>query len=179
MKTLRAIADQYFAAQPDAKNEVMKACYAYHESEKDPYRHFFNGPDREDVCVNCGRSRVGVRWDDLTHRCEKYRADIYNPLRLTSEQVVTIKGVLHAEEALFAKLNDRATREVPRIVAKLGMSGETLAILHHTHGYCPETVAGPADVPPQVMADYLASMESERERSRADTAVKRKVIEVV
>jgi hypothetical protein len=56
------------------------------------------------------------------------------------------------------------------------MSGETLAILHHTHGYDPETVDGVVPVPPQIMTDYYTAMETERDRSRA--AIVREVITV-
>lgn len=56
------------------------------------------------------------------------------------------------------------------------MSGETLAVLHHTHGYDPETVDGVVSVPPQIMADYHTAMETERDRSRA--AIVREVVTV-
>lgn len=58
---------------------------------------------------------------------------------------------------------------------EMGMSGETLAVLHHTHGYDPETVAGVVNMPPpQILTDYYQAMETEKERSRA--AIVRTVI---
>lgn len=60
-----------------------------------------------------------------------------------------------------------ASREVPAIVTKRGMSVDTLAFLHHTHGYDPETVAGIVDVPAEIMTQYHELMDVERARSRA------------
>jgi alanyl-tRNA synthetase len=105
-----------------------------------------------------------VRWDDLPPQCQK-RPEL-------PDIADTIQG---EEEKAFALL-DKATREVPKIVAKRGMSGETLAVLHHTHGYDPETVDGVVSVPPQIMADYYTAMETERDRSRA--AIVREVVTV-
>ena len=105
-----------------------------------------------------------VRWDDLPAQCQK-RPEL-------PDIADTIQG---EEERAFALL-DKATSKVPKLVAKLGMSGETLAVLHHTHGFDPETVDGVVPVPPQVMADYHIAMEAERERSRA--AIVREVITV-
>lgn len=85
---------------------------------------------------------------------------------------------LHAtgEERKAFALLARAENDVPKLVAKLGMNGETLAVLHHTHGYDPETVASIVDVPPQMLADYHAAMATERARSR--TAQVKEVITV-
>lgn len=46
------------------------------------------------------------------------------------------------------------------------MSGKTLAVLHHTHGYDPEIVESIVTIPPQIMSEYHQAMEKERERSR-------------
>ena len=74
--------------------------------------------------------------------------------------------VLNEEQKAFALLA-RAEKEVPKLVTKLGMSGETLATLHHTYGYDPETVASIVPVLPHILAAYHAAMETERARSRA------------
>ena len=122
-------------------------------------------------CIHCDQTREEL--DDWLQpklggygykQCPKYKA-------------TDIKGTLYAEEVKFLKLLERAEKEVPRIIKKLGgMSGETLAILHHTHGYDPETVDGVVPVPSHIMADYHTAMETERERSRA--AIVRKVVTV-
>ena len=49
----------------------------------------------------------------------------------------------------------------------MGMSGETLASLHHTYGYDPETVSGIVEVPAEIMDEYNTRMETERSRSRS------------
>jgi hypothetical protein len=163
-KPLRPIVEKYFEQHPDAKDEVMKAYFAYHTQHirDNPGAHNFAGPWRNCECQWCGRSRELVRWDDLPAQCQK-RPEL-------PDIADTIRG---EEEKAFALL-DKATREVLRLVAKLGMSGETLAVLHHTHGYDPETVDGVVSVPPQIMADYHTAMETERDRSRA--AIVREVV---
>jgi alanyl-tRNA synthetase len=85
---------------------------------------------------------------------------------------LTIRG---EEKKAFALL-EKAEKEVPRLVQRRGMSGSTLAILHHTHGYDPEIVAAIAFVPRKTMEDYHADMEKERERSRS--AIVRKPVTV-
>lgn len=161
---MRSIVEKYFEGHPDAKDEVMKAYFAYHTQHirDNPGAHNFTGPWRDCECQWCGRSRELVRWDDLPAQCQK-RPEL-------PDIADTIRG---EEEKAFALL-DKATREVPKLVAKLGMSGETLAVLHHTHGYDPETVDGVVNVPPQIMADYHTAMETERDRSRA--AIVREVV---
>lgn len=133
--------------------------------------HRFGGSAPWTRCIHCDQTREEL--DDWLQpelgnygykQCPKYK-------------VTDIKGTLYAEEVKFLKLLERAEKEVPRIIKKLGgMSGETLAILHHTHGYDPETVDGVVPVPSHIMADYHTAMETERERSRA--AIVRKVVTV-
>lgn len=78
-----------------------------------------------------------------------------------------IEDVILVEERKAFALLDRSEKDVPNLVAKLGMNGETLAILHHTHGYDPETVARIVGVPTKILEDYRAAMETERAHSRA------------
>ena len=158
----------YFAAHPEAKDGVMKAYYAYHVEHFrcDTKGHNFTNGSRESKCQWCQRSREIVRWDDLPPECQK---------RPVSADVPIADEILGEEEKAFALL-DKAARIVPKIVEKMGMSGETLAMLHHTHGYDPETVSGVVDVPPALIAKYHEAMTREQSRSRA--AIKRDVIVV-
>lgn len=147
----------------------MKAWYAYHAPHfrvmtEMPLHNFTNG-SRESKCVWCGRSREMVRHDELDARCQK-----------RPKEIKSIKDVLREEEEHAMALADRAQKDVPKLVAKMGMTGETLAVLHHTYGHDPETVATVIDVPPQVLADYHAAMEMEKVRSRA--AQKKTVVTV-
>lgn len=213
-KPLRPLAEKYFDDHSEAKNGVMKACYAWHDDIEAPYRHVFVGEERHSECRLCGRSREQVRYDDQpascavaekaadmngVHRfgasapwtrcihCDQTREELddwlqpklggYGYKQCPKYKATDIKGTLYAEEVKFLKLLERAEKEVPRIIKKLGgMSGETLAILHHTHGYDPETVDGVVPVPSHIMTDYHTAMETERERSRA--AIVRKVVTV-
>ena len=153
----RQIAREYFAAHPETRDGVMKAYHAYNvpHFRLDPKAHNFPTLLRESACQWCGRTREQVRWDELPPECAK------------RPPVPEIEDVILDEERKAFALLDRAEKEVPKLVAKLGMNGETLAVLHHTHGYDPETVASIVDVPPQMLADYHAAMETERARSRA------------
>lgn len=150
------IAHEYFAAHPEERDGVMKAYYAYNvpHFRDDPMAHNFPSSLRESRCVWCNRSRESVRWDEHPPECA------------ARPQMPEIADVILGEEQKALALLKRAERDVPRLITKMGMSGETLAVLHHTHGYDAETVAGVLDVPPQMLADYRDAMEAERARSR-------------
>lgn len=153
----RQIALEYFAAYPEARDSVMKAYHAYNvpHFRCDPKAHNFGSSRRESACRWCGRTREQVRWDDLPPECAK------------RPQVPEIEDVILDEERKAFALLARAEKEVPKMVAKHGMNGETLAVLHHTYGYDAETVASIVAVPPQMLAEYHAAMERERALSRA------------
>ncbi len=68
---------------------------------------------------------------------------------------------------MFARVLEKAPAIIRKVVGKRGLTGDTLAILHHTHGIDPETVSAVIEVPSAVSAEYHAVMELERERSRA------------
>lgn len=149
---MRALVDQYFGEHPKARDGVLKAYYAYGSIDA-AHRHAFRGLDRGAVCMLCGRSREQVRWDDLPAPCQ------FNP---------NIEATIRAEEERAFDLAASASDLVPKIIAKRGMSGDTLAFLHHTHGLDPETVAAIVTVPVSLLASYHEVMERERARSRAE-----------
>lgn len=153
----RQIAIEYFRENPAARDGVMKAYHAYNvpHFRCDQKAHNFGSSMRESACRWCGRTREQVRWDDLPPECAK------------RPPVLEIEDVILGEERKAFALRARAEKDVPKLVAKLGMNGETLAVLHHTNGYDPETVASIVAVPPQMLAEYHAAMEMERARSRA------------
>jgi len=155
---------QYFRQHPEAKDGVVKAHYAYHALRSEDIRsHEFASVLRGAPCLGCGRTRERVRWDDLPAHCLR-------PL-----PSLNAEGIIRGEELKALALLEKAEKTVPKIVAKLGMSGETLAVLYHTYGYDPETVAGVVAVPESLIADYNLAMERERERSR-DSQVKKLVL---
>lgn len=206
----KEIAIGFFREHPSAKDDVMKACYAWHDDIEADYRHSFSGNERSSICLFCGRSREDVRYDDLPPHClemespklhyfggsapwtrcvhcEKTREELgemksgeipgFGLNQCPSFTRFDIKETLYNEEVRFMKLLDRGKSEIPKLVKKMGISGDTLAKLHHTHGYDPETVSAIIDVPNELMAEYYEKMENERTRSRA--AMKRKVVTVV
>ena len=58
----------------------------------------------------------------------------------------------------------------------MGVTGESLSILHHTYGHDPEVVSAIIEVSPEIMKDYYKKMEEERVRSRSSQ--KKQIIEV-
>lgn len=165
-KPLRFIVTKYFEEHPEAKDGVMKAYYAYRAPHfrLEPKGHNFSNGARESKCSWCGRSRELVRHDDLPAECQK------------RPEMPDVADVIRGEEEAAHVLIGKAERDANKLVAKMGMSGETLAVLHHTYGHDPETVATVIDVPPQTLADYHAAMEEEKARSRA--AQKKTVVTV-
>lgn len=72
---------------------------------------------------------------------------------------------MEEERKAFCLLQS-APLQVHRVTSKHGVTGESLAILHHTHGYDPETVACIIDIPEDCITQYHIAMDVERERSR-------------
>jgi hypothetical protein len=148
---MKEIVGGYFREHPESRDEVMRAYYAYHAGHfrESAGGHNFTNGSKQSRCVWCGRTRELVRWDDLPPECGS-RPDLKE-----------VDEVVLGEEGRFFALLKKAERDVPGLVAKHGMSGETLALLHGTHGYDPETVAGIVDVPAGVIAEYERCREEE------------------
>lgn len=168
MSDARKIYEKYFLGNDEAIIGLRKAVYAYHEHAL-PLSHFFNSNNRTARCVQCERSREQVRWDELPAHC----AGPYSSMLARGKEKA--ESILMDEEKNYSRLIDSAKDMVPRFIAKMGINGKTLAILHHTHGYEPEVVAGIVDVDRQSMIDYESEMEIERSRSRADRKSKVKI----
>jgi hypothetical protein len=159
MQTTKDIAVDYFSKHPDAKDEVIRAYLAYHTTHfrDHPNAHNFEGPWRNNICKWCGRSRELVRWDDLPVGCQS-RPSWINDL--------SIESIIKDEEEKYYNLNKRAVVEVPKLIAKMGLSGDTLSTLHHTYGYCPEIISDIVDISDEIMEQYNAKMDGERDLSR-------------
>lgn len=160
MKDLKKIVQQYHQEHPELQDSVLKAWYAWlaphWNTMPEMPLHNFTSSQRWSKCVNCGRPREQVRYDELSPRC------------LNHIVPRDIKDVLREEEENFEQLSERAKKFVPKFIEKNKLNGNSLAILHHTHGVEPETVALVADVNiTPFMADYELAMEAERARSRA------------
>lgn len=150
---VKEIARSYFENNPDKKDGVMKAYYAYHAEEHEDGAHKFRW---EQKCLFCGRTPQMTRHDNLPGECQK------RPRQLDVESIIS------GEEDKYQQLLSKAEKEIPKIIKKLGqLSGKTLAILHHTHGYDPEVVADIIETPSHLLKDYYAEMEKEKFISRA------------
>lgn len=154
---MRAIVDRYFRDNSESKDDVMRAYYAYQAGHfrESMDGHNFTNRSKQSQCVWCGRSRELVRWDDLPPQC------------VSRPEMKEVDEVVFSEEGKFFALLKKAERDVPGLVEKHGMSGQTLALLHGTHGYDPETVAGIVEVPCQVISEYERCREEESVRSRS------------
>lgn len=161
MANSKKICLDYFGQHIEAKDEVIKAYYAYHAPHfrLDESAHNFTNGSREAKCLWCGRSREDVRWDNLPYNCLK-RPELNDP-----------QVVLKEEEENYLKLLGKAEQEIPKLIKRINgddtLDGRTLSILHHTYGYEPEVVAGVIDFPNEMLLEYHKEMEIERERSRA------------
>lgn len=155
-------AHTYFKANLEMRDGVMRAYHAYH-ANGEAGAHAFAGAGQTALCSRCSRTREQVRHGELPPEC---RGGV-GP---------DIAGTIRREEESAWLLIARAEVDVRRVVARRGMSGETLATLHHTFGHDPEIVASVVPVPAPVLAAYHLEMEKERARSRA--AQKRTIIQI-
>jgi hypothetical protein len=170
------IVNNYFNNDnPDAKDGVMRATFAYHfkHLREHPKAHKFSGPWRDCRCEWCDISREEVRWcEDLPYECQK------RPSSIKDDVVEEIEEVLLKEENLYTSLLQRGEKFIPKFVNKHGLTGETLSILFHTHGYSPEVVETYFDIPKEILQEFDNMMEKESSRSLQDTLAKRKDIKV-
>ena len=63
----------------------------------------------------------------------------YNPYVGFDKKVPLIKKTLHEEAERYNNLQEKAKTFIPEFLNKKGITGQTLAILHHTHGFDFET----------------------------------------
>ena len=145
----------YFAEHPDAMDEVRKATFAYHFNHirVHPQAHNFSSVLPSAACRWCRRTREQVRWDDLPPECGN-RPEL-------PEVAATVKA---EEQKAWARVA-AAEKEVPALIAK----GLTLADLHRTHGFDPDTVAAIVPVSREMWSQYEHQMQEERELSRRNS----------
>lgn len=126
----KQIAIDYFAANPKAKDDVVKAYYAWHapHGALTADGHMFSNEQRWSQCIWCQRSREQVRYDDLPAQCQ------HRPV----QQPIT--NVVRSEEERYFALLATASRVVPKVIAQRGNSPDTFNYLHATHGFDREIV---------------------------------------
>lgn len=151
---------EWFQAHPEHMDGLERAYFAYQTGWNNRLRvhgeHDFAGPmdERTSKCRACGRTREMVRWGDEDPRCAS---------AATVEQV---EGVILGEERKYIALLEWAKTEVPRLISKMGLSGKTLAILHHTHGFEIDIVGDYVELTDELVEAYHTEMEAERTISR-------------
>ena len=145
----------YFAEHPDAMDEVRKATFAYHFNHirAHPEAHNFGSVLPSAACRWCGRTREQVRWDDLPPECSD------------RPELPEVAATIAAEERKAWARVAAAEEEVPALIAK----GLSLADLHRTHGFDPDTVATVSPVSAAMLAQYEQDMAGERELSRRNS----------
>lgn len=143
----------------ESRDSLAKAYFAFHTHSfrEHPNAHNFSNTSRQSKCFWCSRTREEVRYDSLKGECTKRPPDAD----------VNIADVILGEEQRFWTLIRRAETDVPKLVTKMGLSGETLAILHHTYGYDPECVGSVMEVPELLIKDYNYAMDRERALSKS------------
>lgn len=145
--------DQYFKED----NSLEKAHYAYHDHQTVNHNahRFPSGlfshriqvwrnenwvtveqemPDRIrfESCIDCGRTRHDVRWDDLPGACQQ------------ADARPRIQDVLYKEEANFLSKLEEAHSVIPDLLKKKfsgELTSESLFYLQATTGYNPDIVA--------------------------------------
>jgi len=126
--------------------------------------HRFGGSAPWTKCIYCDQPR-----DKLNDTIQLEKAGGYGFKVCPRYRPIDTSQTLLNEEEKYNKLLERANREIPRLINKLKLSGETISILHHTYGYDVETISDIIEIPDSIMSEYYDFMEIERDRSRNST----------
>jgi hypothetical protein len=156
---------KYFLENPDTIEEVERAYYAYHTIWMDKNAHSFTNSCKDSKCIWCGQTREGVRWNyyGLTPKCTRRPNE--------ADTFVGIEDVLNSEETRFGKLLTKA-EEIAKELDPLALTGEQLAIFHHTHGIDPSMlesalmVFDKGKISQELHDVYELEMQKEVDRSR-------------
>jgi len=122
---MRALVRNFFLNNPAARDEVIKAVFAYHyvHFSEHPAAHNFTNGSRYCACRWCGRTRELVRWDDLPPTCSN------RPKSQPIEQTI------FDEEARSFALIKEAGPKVQKAVRRFGsLNAECVKFLWETHG---------------------------------------------
>ena len=171
----REIVKKYLINHPDGVDEIARAYYAYHATWMDTGAHSFTNSSPDSKCIWCGQTREGVRWNyyGLTPKCTRRPSE--------ADTFVGIEDVLNSEETRFGKLLTKA-EEIAKELDPPALTGEQLAIFHHTHGIDPSMLESAlmifdkGKISQELPDAYELEMQKEVDRSRK--AQKKTVISV-
>ena len=171
----REIVKKYLTNHPDGIDEIARAYYAYHATWMDSDAHSFTNSSPDSKCIWCGQTREGVRWNwyGLTPKCTRRPNE--------ADTFVGIEDVLNNEETRFGKLLTKA-EEIAKELDPSALTGEQLAIFHHTHGIDPSMLESAlmifdkGKISQELHGAYEIEMQKEVDRSRK--AQKKTVISV-
>ena len=140
---------------PETIDDIIRAGYATvsHFSRYDGAHNWptpLHGTTLQDwgECVWCGTTRFDVRYGYAPYRCTKRPKDINK----------SIVEIVRGETERFERLLARGKVEIPKLIDRMGVSGETLAYIHQTHGYDYETIEG-------ICGPFALCMREEYERA--------------
>lgn len=161
----------FFDKNPEHKDGVIRAYYAYHAHLREDGGHNFLVSDRAGKCLWCGRSREQVRWGNDGPKCDSKH----------SYMKMEIDEVISKEEALFEKVLERA-KKLAKTVDPETLTGIDLAKFHHTNGVDPSMLdaalsdEGRGMLSNQQHEDYLT--EYEKHKASGKKGLKKAVIKV-
>lgn len=155
---------------PVAREDVRRATFAYHYDHfsRHPKAHNFPIPfhgsteAREQECLWCRRARWQIRWDEQSPECTA-RPESANE---------SIGNIIVREEALFARVRDRA-RKLAANLDVTAITGAELAHTHHTHGIDPSMLEsvlfelGKPTIPERAHEDYIIEYAKHRQTGAA------------
>jgi hypothetical protein len=135
-----------------------RAYFAYHAPPSRDGAHNFYHHARNAKCMWCRKQRFEVRHGEGPVRCQERPDDF----------PYDIEEVIREEEEEYLSLIEGASEEIENLVDDPeSMSGEEIAILHHTHGYPPSIVEGAMEIEfsEDQMQGYQEAMDDHRSNS--------------
>src|SRR3990167_8130473 len=159
MTSLRQIASEYFDSHPEAKMDATRKGMTMLRSELQDSHHYEhkNGKTKCWICGDDWYSNNPKRCPGFQHTgAEDMPAKINRVL--VDEYWLYMKTIAKYERMVRSEHKDW-----------LKLTGEKIAVLHHTHGCGVEELEWILDssIPRQLRMDYESVMETERSRSRS------------
>ncbi|MDZ4250278.1 MAG: hypothetical protein U0990_09345 [Candidatus Nanopelagicales bacterium] len=121
--------------------------------------------------------QVGDGYADVLHCFETGKMWHCGAFRAVNPNVHRVQKLIHNEEELYIRLLNAAPKSIKRFLrhhqlsGPADLTGELLAILHHTHGLDPTIVEGATGVefPQGIHNEYLAAIARHRNTGKGGT----------